>query len=466
MIETQLQKIKKQSTLLSPLKLKRISFLQYLIFGLGLFAALRFSTGGLFAYSCVLTYLIAIIFIFKNDLDKSVNVLLLSLFCVSDYGNPYYNETIPIVKYIIILTILTIFLAEAQIKITLKTLFIIFILLTNLSLTTLLQYEHVTFDMDIFKRDLQILFLIILGICTKTKYIKNYQLLFIGILGYFIGEILNYFFFHHDINEYMNYSSLKAIVFLPLIVYFGQQGKFLLKSIFLILSFLIMSEYGTRLIIVTWLIWFMIWMCTKLFLFPTKSAIKRIIFILFLFLSFGAAIGASLPEETSSKTLNVILLVFSLFNEGSLILSALDPVRYAEHLLFFNRPIYQIIFGSGLGSGIIDSNDILYFVAPHTGAFSISELKNNIFFNFHDIWLDFTLRFGLLPIIYLFFYLTVIKIRRNKLITSFLLTTIAICSTYSTAGLVVLFIITKKIDFDVSRSVFAQKNKNIKQVVV
>lgn len=446
-----------RTTPISPLEVKQKSFLLYIIFGLGLFAALRFSTGGLFAYSCAVTYLIAIIFVIKNEKDKSINILLLSLFFVSDYGAPYYDETIPLIKYIIIFTILTLFLVEAKYKITYRSCILILILLLNLSFSTFLQYEYELFNFDVFKRDIQILFLIILGLCTYVRYANDFRILLIGVLGYFSGEVLNYFFFHHDINEYMNYSSLKTLVFLPLIIYFGQKGNIFIKVSLLFLSMLILSEYGTRLIIVTWMIWFITWVFTKSFIYPSKRAMKKIILILFLLIGFSITIGVYLPEETSSKTLNILLLVSSLINGGFLILQELVPVRYAEHELFFSRPFYQLLFGSGLGSGIFDSKDVLYFVAPNTGAFSLAELNNNIFFNFHDIWIDFTLRFGLVPIIYLYYQFTLKKISNGEVITSSILTVIAFCSTFSSSGLLLLFILTKKFNFDLHKSVDSKK---------
>ena len=71
------------------------------------------------------------------------------------------------------------------------------------------------------------------------------------------------------------------------------------------------------------------------------------------------------------------------------IFKVLDPVRYAEHQIFFSRNLIEILFGNGLGAGIADIEGYLGFVNYYQSAFSQEEINTNIYFNLHDFWIDY-----------------------------------------------------------------------------
>ena len=100
----------------------------------------------------------------------------------------------------------------------------------------------------------------------------------------------------------------------------------------------------------------------------------------------------------SIKAFNTFLK-FSQFVEIDIksILQDLDRTRVAETKLLFDLPFYQIAFGKGFGSGIFDEQGYLSFVEVNDTAFSTEEIQNSYYVNFHDVWVDVGLRFGLLP---------------------------------------------------------------------
>ena len=81
------------------------------------------------------------------------------------------------------------------------------------------------------------------------------------------------------------------------------------------------------------------------------------------------------------------------------IFKLLDPVRFYESLLFFEQDVRRLIFGSGFGAGLIDTKGYFSFVAYDDTAFSRKELQSNMYYNFHDVWVDIGTRFGLASLI-------------------------------------------------------------------
>ena len=121
----------------------------------------------------------------------------------------------------------------------------------------------------------------------------------------------------------------------------------------------------------------------------------------------------------------------------------LDPVRYAEHQIFFSRSLLEILFGNGLGAGIVDTNGYLGFVNYFQSAFSQEEINSNTYFNLHDYWIDYGLRFGLIPVLLILFYVAISPMLLGNTYTGIFNGVMLVCITYSGSGMLILALLLK-----------------------
>ena len=122
---------------------------------------------------------------------------------------------------------------------------------------------------------------------------------------------------------------------------------------------------------------------------------------------------------------------------------ALDLVRFRENQLFFSRPLYEVIFGSGLGSGLADTQGLLGFVGYFDTAFTVEELNNSVYFNLHDFWTDFGLRFGLITVVFITYLVSIKQILFGQKICGILFGILLFNAFFSTAGMIFTALIIK-----------------------
>ncbi len=76
-------------------------------------------------------------------------------------------------------------------------------------------------------------------------------------------------------------------------------------------------------------------------------------------------------------------------------------------------------------------------------AFTAVELSTSKYFNFHDFWIDFGLRFGLITIIYLTYKLTVFNMLKGKLWLGVLFGLLLLNTTFATSGILLTALIVR-----------------------
>ena len=404
----------------------------FLIIIVGFLSAQRFIFEDLFVYFFI--FLIPLIY-FEKDRDSKYSLFILLLFYLNDNGgSSYYAETHYLLRYFSVLLILFFVIFNSKIQI--KKIFPAIFLILLYSFTTI--FNDQTFDFNTFYRSSQILILIILLITIKTNFKLNYELLSIGILPVILSESINYFYFN-DIyyldKEYLSYNSLKTLIVFPLFYYstkLDKLNKILFFTFLLILTTIIVIEYRQRMILVVlFLAIFVTFLKTLNF--------KVIIFMILGFISLPFIIENNYDFMIGSKNTFIFVQILESSNLLDLI-KILDPVRYVEHLLFFQRDFISILLGEGLGSGLVDSYGQLNMISHDSTAFSQKEIDTSIYYNLHDTIPDIGLRFGLFFTLLIVFKIISGLLKKDYL-KNILLLFLFFCSIWSLNGLIVFFLV-------------------------
>ena len=413
------------------------------VFICGLFASQRFSLDGLNIYICILPYVLSLYYFLSNKLEIGLSLLVISLFLVCDQGARIYSETPTIIRYTIYVSSLLMLGYLSRPKIAYRKLLFFIILSVMLLMTTLFSQMSV-FDLATFRRDILALIILFLVLLNRSEVELSLPLLFASSFGFLIGELANtYFFFTYD-NHYMNYNSLKSFIVFPFL-YTALIKKTPLFAIGLFfLTVLICVNYGSRMLIGSFV--FLLLLAFVL----EKIKHPRSVFLLIFFVSMFSIINIfELPTfDSDVSRYKVILLFTNLINLiGNLdflsTLKALDIVRFAENQLFFSRSAFEVIFGSGLGAGLADTQGLLGFVGFFDSAFSVEELNNSIYFNFHDFWTDFGLRFGLLTVIFVIYFVSIKQMLLGRKICGILFSVLLLNAFFSSAGLIFTALVIK-----------------------
>ena len=122
-----------------------------------------------------------------------------------------------------------------------------------------------------------------------------------------------------------------------------------------------------------------------------------------------------------------------------------DPVRYAEFSLFFERDLFSILFGDGLAAGLVDGSGKMVFVDLDDTAFSQQELDSSIYYNLHETILDSGLRFGLIPILFVFIK-TIFDLFKGDPIKNSVLLILFMCSFWSINGILAFYLVYQSED--------------------
>ena len=401
----------------------------WIIATISFLSAQRFVFEDLSAYFFILLY--PIIFI-EKDLSKKYSLFLLSIFLMTDNGGVgFYTETHSIFRYFAIIYPISFLILNTKFNLKKALLTIPIIVLYIITTTSNFQ----TFDYNTLSRSIQILIFIILFFSISKKIEFDYRLLALGILPLLLSEVINYVFFYDLYSlkgEYLTYNSLKPLVVFPLF-YFSTKLQSLKNFIFflilLFITLIVLIEYSQRMIIVVLFFALILSFIRKINL---KYLFLSIIVVLFIPLNYDFLIG--------NKSTALIVQVLESNSLNNLI-QTLDPVRYIEYKLFFDRDFFSVILGDGLASGLFDSSGELV-VSYDATAFSESEISSSTYYNLHDTIPDLGLRFGLLFILILLFKIIqgLIKLDYLKYIFLFFL---FFCSLWSINGIIAFFLIYK-----------------------
>lgn len=425
-----------------PKLIEGTSPLAIFVFICGLFASQRFSLDGLNAYICILPYVLSLYYFLSNKLETALSLHVISLFLVCDQGGRIYLETPTIIRYTIYVSSLLMLGYLSRPKIAYRKL-LFFIILSVMLLMTTLFSQMLVFDLATFRRDILALIILFLVLLNRSEVELSLPLLFASSFGFLIGELANiYFFFTYD-NHYMNYNSLKSFIVFPFL-YTALIKKTPLFAIGLFfLTVLICVNYGSRMLIGS----FVFLLLLAFVLEKLKHPLSVFLVIFFPMLLLINIVGLPTFDSDVSRY-KVILLFTNLINlignlDLSSTLKALDTVRFAENQLFFSRSTFEVIFGSGLGSGLADTQGLLGFVGYFESAFSVKELHNSIYFNFHDFWTDFGLRFGLLAVIFIMYFVSIKQMLLGRMICGVLFTVLLLNAFFSSAGLIFTALVIK-----------------------
>jgi hypothetical protein len=321
-----------------------------------------------------------------------------------------------------------------------------------LSIYSLISFRYsdssTAFDLETFKRDFLIITLFV-AILLNTGFEKiDTSVIYFATTGYLVGEFINAIFFYQHLGEateYMSYDGLKAMVIFPLIYSLIKKHNVYLVIITLIPTLIVLAMYGSRTLILTLL---------ALFLLALLVAIAmrhfRYIFGLILFFSLVYSFDLinllkSNEAMTVYKPVAALVDIFSNDDGASIvdIFKLMDPVRFAEHEIFFSRPLFEILFGTAPGSGLIDTDGLLSFVTHDQTAFSSIEIENSIYFNFHDAWIDYGVRFGLIPVLLLLYLLVMRHMINGQPMKGIFFGILLLNTSFATGGILMIFLFAK-----------------------
>ena len=372
-----------------------------ILFFVGLLSGLKIPFMG---FLPIITLGFCYFFLAAGRIPEAISLSLLSLYLIVSFDESAITPGF--IRYIIYATSFAFFLSYFTKEINSKRFFIFLAFALTLFFTSFKStfIQTTDFVLEVILRDLFVLIVLFI-FCFKGKDLYlNFPFILYLLLGTLFGEFINIVLF--DASTYFNLSSTKSLILIPAIYYLSQK-RYALGLIISLISLIIISNYGTRMILFALIIFSII----AGFIWLVKKNQSRLYLIAFftllgfvLFLRMIFQIEFFLGFKAFS-----FLSTFVNFDELTLleVLKLLDPVRYAEHQLFFSRSWFDIIFGSGIGIGIHDLNGYLGFVNYWQAAFTQEEIRTNFFFNLHDYWIDFGLRFGLLPTLIILYLVSI-----------------------------------------------------------
>lgn len=400
----------------------------------------------LFAVSVYLSLFTILIFFYLVLISRkgeAASLLIISLYLIVNYEA---STTPSIVRYLIYGSAIVFYLSNLSMPISKKALLSFFCLCFFLVLASLGSSfkNYIVFDYSTLIRDLFVL-LVLFTFCLQAKAIKlNLALVFYLLLGILFGELI--YIATSEYSVYFNYSSVKTLIlFVPF--YLFQTGRTKLGIFSFLLCLVVISNYGTRMIILSLIIFSFI----SAFIYVYKSKNIKLLFISSIVLTAIITIIGYLLSFQFLLGFKSIAFLQEFYNPESFsindILKILDPVRYAEHEIFFSRNYFEILFGNGLGAGIKDVDGHLGFVNFYQSAFSQEEINTNIFFNLHDYWTDYGLRFGLIAVIAIIFFVSIRPMLNGEYFIGIFLGVLLICTTYSGSGILILILLIRFANF-------------------
>lgn len=377
--------------------------LSSILIGCAILGAQRFLLPGFYAYICLIPLLCA--FFYFGDKPVRNTLIVISLFLSVDNGADVYQATPGLLRYVIYLVCFYVVIENNRFSI--RRCLILFAVGTLYAIQTVAS--EIPMDSITLTRDIQ-LFIIIAAIFCRAKGTRSIvfevELLTSFLIIFGLSELANFLlFFTIDYHGYMNYDSSKSLIVFVSFYYLAKK-KFLMASIVFVLTVTVLISYGTRMILLCYLVALAIF----LYVHNAKSFFRMLGIVL---LCIPLVMFVS-KYQTDMKSYKAVAYLTSIDLDKGLpeVLKTVDRVRYEETALFFSRDLYSIAMGSGFGSGLYDENGYLDFISIHQTAFTVKELQSGYFYNLHDTWIDIGLRFGFIFILLLYF--GVVKEISNK----------------------------------------------------
>ena len=417
---------------------KRIEFslLFFFCLAMGFISAQRFFLSDVSALICIAILVAPLALGFHNK--EYFTILFLSIVSIVDLGGIVYTETPSTIKYIIYFSAILFSGYVCVYKITNFHKYVILYFIFIIANTFLHPNRLDGYSLS---RDILTSFLIIMvlfaGDIKKYKYI-NISCILAFSLGIIISEIANIILNYTVISgEYLNYSSFKFLVLFP-IIYFLSYKRYYLAAIFAPICFLVVGVYASRMLMLTGIL-----VCLLLLFSGLRHYFWRTFALAIL--STGIVIVLLNALDINFEAYRVLSIFFAIgdFQDFSTAALFLDPVRYAENSIFFGQNYFLLLFGNGLGTGMLDVTGVFAFVPDDGAAFSQQELSESHFFRLHDSWTWIGYRFGLLA--YLSFVIWGVKGCLNKDFTTALFASFMLLAlfnaTFSIGGLIACAIV-------------------------
>lgn len=409
---------------------------------LGFLSVQRNFLPSIYPFVCVPLFVFGLLLMNRNRC-MSISLIISSLLLSVDLGGDVYATTPNFIRYpIYIISIIMLFKGKLP-KFSFWFVFSLFLvtLLTTFFLQN--QIDFITLARDIF------IIIIAFGFLSKTNVTPNlfsYNILFLVFLGYVAGEFFNSILIGWNDNfDYQSYDSTKSIIVFPFF-YLYLRKKYLPAIILFIITSIVLIFFGTRMLIISF--YLLILLLSIGIIFKSVSSFLISSFIIF---SFVYTFNYLNFDLNSSRVSSFFITILS---DGDFIelIKSIDRVRFIEHELFFSRNFFEILFGSGLGSGLEDVDGKLQFIKQFNwrGAFTKFELSTNYYYNLHDTWIDIGLRLGLLPVIllYLFLFKNLLSANKPRVLLSCVCFVLLNCASFSTSGLIIIaFFIKSLISF-------------------
>ncbi len=391
---------------------------------------------------CLIPLIIGIIYLIENQ-KLGNTYFIIALFTCVDIGGPgadfglTFKETPSLIRYLIYFIILSVILIRYKIDI--QKIWTPFLLLIMPTIITLSNFFDINFTINsaILRGDIFVFIMTFLVLTNSNKRIFHFdnRILFFFIIFYGFFEIINYLLYYDYTMGYLNYQSIKSLIVFPLIysLIFAKSNP--IKLILFLCTAIVLVGYTTRMIIVSLIL-------TLLIYYFARINLKSLIAGLAICIIMGISI-LSRQDQGIEETIKVLAMVQNLISGDNFFesLKLIDPWRFGELQLLFDRDLFSILFGEGFGSGIFDSKGYLIFADFGQTAYSEKELTSGIFYNMHDLWTDYGLRFGLLfIIIFLYDVIKNIIFSKNhfKTFYAMLILVLALCAFFSSAGIILI----------------------------
>lgn len=426
---------------------KRHNWLGLVLFVCGVFAVQRFTLDPFNAVICVIPFGLFVVNMLQGHQRAALSCLVLALLLAVDNGAEVYAETVSPLRYLIYFSVIAVLFSLSRWRIRTKPLVIATLLCCGILIGSLTSsfLGGVPLDAGTLQRDLLVLFILSVFLLARGSAQLDLQLIYCGSLGYLAGEVLNSLFFYRDFTEYLNYDSLKVFVVFPLAYAILMRKNFVILTILGVSTLYVIFLYGTRMITLSLMLLFFLASIVHAVRHGQGRFLLCFLIILILLTNINLVGIVNESEIGQFKALAFLFQILDILKESDIyqMLAQIDAVRFAEHQLFFDRPMSLIMFGSGLGSGIFDSSGVLGFVTFDQTAFSEEEISSSTYFGLHDFWIDFGFRFGMLPVVYLVICMTLHPMWKGSLMKGVLFGVVLLNATFATSGILLMAMLVR-----------------------
>lgn len=416
-------------------RLKSDAPLALFLFVCGILASQRFSLPIISALTPL--FILGGFIVFNINTARLATFAVCALLAIADLGGEAYFDTPSSLKYVIYfvsLACLALYFKFTPNKYTIITIFLSFLW------TVLFIYNDTRVDLYTFFRDVSTIVLLILTVsATRIRSDKQFidiNLLLAFSIGVLISENVNFLLFY-DISggEYLSYNSSKFICLMP-VLYFFIKARYTLALAFLPLTVIAVTALGARMVLLSFIV------LTSFLIVGSERYRLRSVLVSIGALSLMLALSQLYDSELQKYR---VLSIFTVFENGysfEEILIRLDRVRFFENYMFFNQDFVRLFLGNGFGAGYDDVGGFFNFVLNDGGAFSPQELSERLYFRFHDSWIWFGYRLGLLPFLFCLFWIVknIVKEQGAARLFSSLTFLALINASFSISGMIVMFL--------------------------